>query len=335
MACNGKRSGDVVTARLPDDADVGREVLVQRSGEHSSHGLEGGIASEATANIERVHVEAKGGRLVKDEAGVLNSLDEGFGVRRTRANVECHADNVELQLLRELKQLAGLIHSSTELLAQAAQAGRVIGDDAQVQLSVGEELLGLVELVGVVEGHLLDASVGSIADVRLGLAGLRVDDAGGVDADLENRLDLVFGSAVEAESELGHEAQDLGVWVTLDRCSSVRNDIAGGQLTGLTIVRLDASQVLLPSQVLTVDLAQVSDEESVLVADVTDVVVDSLDTALQSCANELLGGARAIVVNGAKGTVVEILFVFQRGVVFLWRGRESRRCHSLASSCWG
>ena len=94
---------------------------------------------------------------------------------------------------------------------------------------------------------------------------------------------------------------------------------------------LNTGQILLPSQVLTVDLAQISDEESILVADVTDVVVDSLDTALQSSANELLGFSHAMVVNGTKGTVVDILFVIQRDVVFLWRGRKSRRCHSLAS----
>lgn len=97
-------------------------------------------------------------------------------------------------------------------------------------------------------------------------------------------------------------------------------------------MRLDASQVLLPAKVLTVDLAQVSDEEGVLVANVTEIVVDSLDTALQSCANELRGCTCAMVVNAnnGRGTVVEVLFVVQRGVVFLWRGRKRRRCHSLA-----
>lgn len=103
----------------------------------------------------------------------------------------------------------------------------------------------------------------------------------------------------------------------------------------LTIVRLDTRQVLLPPQVLTVDLTQISDEEGVLVANVTDIVIDSLDTALQSCANELLGFSHAMVVNAAKGTVVEVRFVIQRDVVFLWRGRKSRRCHSLASGRQG
>lgn len=97
----------------------------------------------------------------------------------------------------------------------------------------------------------------------------------------------------------------------------------------LTIVRLDTSQVLLPPKVLTVDLAQVSDKKGVLIAHVTNVVVDSLDTALQSCANELLGDACAMVVNAAQGTVGEILFM-QGSIVFLGRGRQSRRCHSLA-----
>ena len=97
-----------------------------------------------------------------------------------------------------------------------------------------------------------------------------------------------------------------------------------------TVMRLDTSQILLPAQMLAVDLAQVSDEEGILVANVTDVVVDSLDTALQSGANELLGAARAIVATAAEITVARILFVIQRNVVFLGRGRKSRRCHSLA-----
>jgi len=78
-----------------------------------------------------VHVEAESGCLVEDEARVLHGLDEGLGVGRTGADVEGDADDVELQLLGQLKQLAGLVHGSAELLAQAAQAGRVVGDDAQ------------------------------------------------------------------------------------------------------------------------------------------------------------------------------------------------------------
>ena len=225
VARNGERSGDVVTSRLANDTDVWREVLIQRSRQHRSHRLKSSVAGKTATNIQGVHVEAKGSRLVEDEAGVLDGLDEGLGVRCARADVESYAYNVEPQFLCKLKQLASLVHCSTELLAQTAQAGRVVGDDTQVQLSIREKLLGFVELVGVVKSHLLDTSVGGVADVRLCLAGLRVDYARGVDAHVENHLNLVLGGAVEAESKLSHEAQDLQIWVALDRYPGVRECI--------------------------------------------------------------------------------------------------------------
>jgi hypothetical protein len=221
VARNGERSRDIVASRLANHTNVRREVLIQGSGQDCSHGFKGRVTSEATTDVQGVHVEAEGSRLVKDEAGVLHSFDEGFGVGCARADVESNANNVELELLRKLQQLAGLVHCGTKLLAQTAQAGCIVGDDTQIQLSIGEELLGLVELIGIVEGHLLHASVGSVANIRLGLAWLRVDDAGGVDADLENRLNFVLRSAIEAEAELGHETQNLWIRVALDGCGHV------------------------------------------------------------------------------------------------------------------
>lgn len=158
-----------------------------------------------------------GGGLVHDGAGIADGFEEGEGVAGAGADVEAHTDDVEAQFFGEGEQFDGGIQRSSEFHAEAAQAGGVIGDDAEEELGIGEELLDLVELVGVIEGHLLDAAVGGVAHVRLGLAGLRVDDAGGVDAHLEDLLDLGLGGTVEAGSELGEEADDFGVGVALDR----------------------------------------------------------------------------------------------------------------------
>ena len=216
MAGQREGRGNEVPAGLADDAHRGREVLVQGSGEDRGHGLERLVACEATADVERVHGEAQGSSLVEDEAGVLHGLDEGLGVGGTGADVEGHADHVQFQLLSKLEELAGAVHGGAELLAEAAQAGRVVGQDAEVQLGVGGDLLGLVQLVGVVEGHLLDASVGSIAQVALGLARLGVDDAGRINTHLQDGLNLVLRGAVEAQSQLGEKAKDLGVGIALD-----------------------------------------------------------------------------------------------------------------------
>lgn len=78
---DGERGRDVVTSRLANDTNVWREVFVQGSRQDRSHGLKCSVAGEAAANIQGVHVEAKCSRLVEDKAGVLDSLDESFGVR--------------------------------------------------------------------------------------------------------------------------------------------------------------------------------------------------------------------------------------------------------------
>jgi len=51
-------------------------------------------------------------------------------------------------------------------------------------------------------------------------------------------------------------------------------------------MRLDTAKMLLPAQVLAVDLAQVGYEEGVLVTCSADIVVNGLDTVLQSVRNE-------------------------------------------------
>jgi hypothetical protein len=46
---------------------------------------------------------------------------------------------------------------------------------------------------------------------------LGVDDARGVNAQLQDGFNLVLGGAVEAQSQLGEETKDLGIGVALDR----------------------------------------------------------------------------------------------------------------------
>ena len=83
---------------------------------------------------------------------------------------------------------------------------------------------------------------------------------------------------------------------------------------------------------LAVDLAQVGDEESIFLAHTAGIRINSLDTALESVGNQLLGFPGAMIVNTTSGIGAELLYVFQRELVF-FGSRESRRCHALGDGC--
>lgn len=216
----GEGARNVVATGLRDDADVWREVRVESLAEDTSELLEG-ILAEATANIQSVELVAHLPSLVEHDTGILDSLEEGLGVLRAGSHVEAHTDHLELELTGKLKQGTGHVQGCAELHAQSAETCRVVCQDTQVQFCFGEIGLDLVQLVGIVEGHLLDTHLGGVADVGLGLARLGVDDAARVDARLQGHVDLGLGSAVEAVSKLGHEAKDLRVRVALDRCGGI------------------------------------------------------------------------------------------------------------------
>jgi hypothetical protein len=92
-------------------------------------------------------------------------------------------------------------------------------------------------------------------------------------------------------------------------------------------MRLDPRQILLPAHMLTVDLAQVGDEEGILVAGIAGVWINGLNAALQSLPNQLFGYASAMM-DGCTKSPINRRTVCVRLVVLLGR-RDSRRCHAL------
>jgi hypothetical protein len=102
-------------------------------------------------------------------------------------------------------------------------------------------------------------------------------------------LNLCLGGTVEASAQLREKAQDLRVWVAL-----------------YGIVRLDASQMLLPALMLAVDLAQVGDEEGVLFAIVACVVINALHAGLEGFPDQLLSVPSAMVDLTAESIVVTL-----------------------------
>lgn len=222
VAGEGEGGGDVVAAWLCDDVDVRGDVLVEGFTEDRGHGFEV-LAGEAAADVDGLEGEALRGCLVHDGAGVADGFEEGEGVAGSGSDVEADADYVEVQLLGEREELFRGIQRSSKLHAEAAQAGGIIGDDAEEELGIWEELLDLVELVGVIESHLLDSAVRCVSNVRLGFAWLGVDDTSWVNAHLQDLLDFGLGGTVKPSSQLGEKANDFGVGVALDRYFNVRS----------------------------------------------------------------------------------------------------------------
>ena len=220
VAGQGECGRDVVAAWLSDHVDVDWDVLVESLAENNSHGLEV-LAGEAASDIDGVHLVSEGLGLVHDGARIANCLEESQWVSSTRSDVEADSDNVQAKLLGDGKQLNGRIQRSAKLHAETAQAGCVIGDNADEQLSVWEELLDLVELIGVIECHLLNSVGGGVADVGVGLARLSIDNAVWGGAHFKNLLDLGLGSTVETGAQSGEQTEDLWVWVALYRCASL------------------------------------------------------------------------------------------------------------------
>lgn len=272
------------------DARMRREVLVQGITENTGHDLEGGIVAEATAHIQGLHIEAVRGGLLEDSVRVLDGLKERLGVGSTGPDVEGNTDDIQTKVARSAQQILGQIHSRAELQAQAAEAGRIIGVDTQEELGIWEELGNLAQLVGVVESHLSDTSVGNVANIRVRLARLGVDDALRADSQTQDLLDLRLGRTVKAGAEAGQEAQKLSVRVALD-----------------SVEWLDAGEVQLPPQMLAVDLAEVGHEKGVFVTWFAIIMINAFDAATKGLADQLLGigiGELSAVVSGYSAMIL-------------------------------
>ena len=160
--------------------------------------------------------------LVEDQACVLDGLEKRLGIRSAGTDVESHAHDFQAEVLGQAKQCGRVVERGAELLAQSAQARRVVSQNAQKEVGVGKELLGLVELVGIVKRHLADAVLCGVAHVRLGFAGLSIDDARRVDAQVQDLFNLGFGRTVKAGAESSQQAQNGRIGVALDGWGQVR-----------------------------------------------------------------------------------------------------------------
>lgn len=112
----------------------------------------------------------------------------------------------------------------------------------------------------------------------------------------------------------------------------------------LTIVWLHTSEVLLPAEVLAVDLAHVGDEESILISGLARVLINALDALLQGLTNHLLGNRLPAVdildvlmimlLNGADGGI-KWSRLQRQSSIFLEGSCDGGRCHYHAAARQG
>lgn len=164
VAGQGEGRRDVVASWLSNHVDMGWDVLVESLAEHSRHAFEV-LAGESTSDVNGLHVEAELCCLIHDGASITNSLEEGQWIAGSGSNMETDANNVQAQLLGEGEKLNGRIQRSSKLHAEPAQARGIVGDDTDKEFSVWEESLNLVKLISIIESHLFDSVICSIADV--------------------------------------------------------------------------------------------------------------------------------------------------------------------------
>lgn len=272
VASNGEGCSNIETTWLGNDINAASrgEELSQGIVKDSSHGLKG-LSRESSTNIEDLQVEVVGTSLLEDGVGIDDGLVEGSRVGGTRSHMEAHTDHVESKVFGKGKETLSSVHGSTKLHAKAAQARGIVRHDAEEELGAREQLGDLVELISIVKGHLLDTNRLDIADIGVGLARLSIDDVVRAGTKAKDLFNLSLGSAIKASAEGSKELEHLGVRVTLDG-----------------IKWLDAGEVLLPAEMLAVNLTKICDKEGVFLAGVADLVVDGAHALAEGLADQLL-----------------------------------------------
>lgn len=95
-----------------------------------------------------------------------------------------------------------------EFLAETDQCAIVVGIYTQEQLRLGHMRLDIIELVEIVEGRADDAGLACVHQRRGGLAGIGEENAGRVDALVEDGAYLLYRSAVKARAEVSEKFEE-------------------------------------------------------------------------------------------------------------------------------
>jgi len=130
--------------------------------------------------------------------------------------METHTHEVNAQLDCSLDQLYRRLHISAEFHAKSTHGILVVCDDSQDTFGVRMILFDLVELVLVVESHVLDAYLMRISNIRGLLARIGKYDAMRGNTQVEHSLDLVLARTVKASAQEGEQLEQHAVRVAFD-----------------------------------------------------------------------------------------------------------------------
>src|SRR2546423_14676463 len=93
--CKCKRICNVVAARLANNANARRNVLLQSGIQHTGKKLKGAIL-EAATNVENFDVEAYRCGLVENMSCISHRLHEGPRIACARPDMESDTDDIEI-----------------------------------------------------------------------------------------------------------------------------------------------------------------------------------------------------------------------------------------------
>lgn len=213
-----KGVGDVVAPGLSDDGQVGPvgEVLVDGIAQVSCRLLEEGVF-EPTPDVEKGKVVASVLGHVEDAVAAHDGVGVDGGVVAAAADVEADTDDVEVEFTSLCEEGRDASEGRAKLDVERAYTLAVVCEDADDEFGVRMGACDLVQLVDVVERHLVDAGFGCRADERRGFAWVGEYDLRGADStESEDLVDLLVGRTVEACAECSEKTEDVWVWVRFD-----------------------------------------------------------------------------------------------------------------------
>lgn len=121
-----------------------------------------------------------------------------------------------------------------------------------------------MELISIVKSHLPDALSRSMANIRFGLARLSIYDPLRSHTSQQDLVNFSLGSAIEACTQGGKQMNDFGIRIALHSFEPSANESIPRRQH--TIVGLHSRKILLPSKLLAIDFAQISNEKGILLS---------------------------------------------------------------------
>ena len=217
-----KSSGHVEPPWLGNDLQVASlgEKLVDGLGQEVGSLLKERVL-KSTTNIQKLESIPSLLAHVEDRARTTNGVSVHRRVVAAATDMETDTDDIKVQFLGFRQQTRDGDERGTKFDTKGAQTFRVVRENAHDAFSARMGTSNFVKLVGIVKGHHIDPHFSCIADKGSRLAWVGKNDVGGINsANAQDIGDFIIGGTVEACAKGSQEANDIGIRVAFDRCSS-------------------------------------------------------------------------------------------------------------------